>query len=648
MRTLLAAVAALLVASLAGATDYHVKPNGSDAAAGTSYAAAWRTISKANTTTRPGDVVFVWPGTYAHFPNADSAGSNPTSDGYIRWIGAGAVDPTADTLAAALVRMPVKPDATTLTSYQTWNGLWFPGFSFTEGTRSDTLRNSVVQGSLRFEGSEYCVVDNIRSTGNRVFIGTGGDYDDWIANGNEIHSSVFRNLGSGVFYGQHVVEVDHQDSLKVRFSKFFIKMEPSADDVHPWFMYHITNTNWGYNRFDVQNDAALTGAFTICIRDSSYTNMFNADTIYSAGSSGAQLGFSTSGAFPNTCYGQTIDSCTFIIRNGMGLWFQNWMDRCTITRNVVVSRDEALIANGLKGANSIDHNDFVSATDGKWTFGVVAFDGYSYGDTNSFTNNIVSSLAPGTQYISFNNEEPNSSRLSGIMLGSNINKNFIKAKWNLYGVWEYRYAPGDRSDVWWDDSGVHNGIPGGLFSGNPTAYTSAYATTIRAYGDSLSYWGSPRFADSTLTFSFDPTLLNNSLAAGLGSSGSDIGAKAYVARARAVVNPLALSFPGTAVGASDTLYFTVYNIGGDDLTIGAGVDDNDLTMIYGTSPLSAGSATTYGVIFTPTITTPRTGAITVSTNDVSHRTIIIPVDMHIRSTSSGDDGGSSEEGILRR
>lgn len=51
----------------ARATTYYVSPSGSDAAAGTSAAVAWKTLQKAANVVQAGDTVIVLPGTYAGF-----------------------------------------------------------------------------------------------------------------------------------------------------------------------------------------------------------------------------------------------------------------------------------------------------------------------------------------------------------------------------------------------------------------------------------------------------------------------------------------------------------------------------------------------------------------------------------------------------
>ena len=53
----------LLLSQLAGATTYYVKNSGSDSAAGTSDATAWKTISKVNSFVfSPGDDVYLLDG----------------------------------------------------------------------------------------------------------------------------------------------------------------------------------------------------------------------------------------------------------------------------------------------------------------------------------------------------------------------------------------------------------------------------------------------------------------------------------------------------------------------------------------------------------------------------------------------------------
>ena len=67
----------------AHATTYYVKSTGSDAASGTSSAAAWATIGKANSRVAPGDVVIISNGTYAQFPLPAVAGTAGARISYV-------------------------------------------------------------------------------------------------------------------------------------------------------------------------------------------------------------------------------------------------------------------------------------------------------------------------------------------------------------------------------------------------------------------------------------------------------------------------------------------------------------------------------------------------------------------------------------
>src|SRR5690242_19723043 len=89
-RWLTAALAALAVASLAGAagaTTYYVNPTGSDSNAGTSSGAPWRTIAKANATLGPGDVVLIANGTYADAINPSRNGTGVGPSQRISYVG---------------------------------------------------------------------------------------------------------------------------------------------------------------------------------------------------------------------------------------------------------------------------------------------------------------------------------------------------------------------------------------------------------------------------------------------------------------------------------------------------------------------------------------------------------------------------------
>ncbi len=70
--------------SLALAAEYYVAPNGNDGNAGTSPAAPWRTIGKANAAVKPGDIVYLRSGKYVNDPIRP--GRSGTAGSEIRYV----------------------------------------------------------------------------------------------------------------------------------------------------------------------------------------------------------------------------------------------------------------------------------------------------------------------------------------------------------------------------------------------------------------------------------------------------------------------------------------------------------------------------------------------------------------------------------
>ena len=128
---------------------YHVSPDGNDAWPGTSPDSAWATIAKANHAARPGDRIYVWPNPalYTDFPNPDSAGSNPTGDGYITFLGA---HPTLDPLSDPVARQDIRLSTGALIKpYTTLKGMEIGGVCILRGTAQRcSLSNATIDGDL--------------------------------------------------------------------------------------------------------------------------------------------------------------------------------------------------------------------------------------------------------------------------------------------------------------------------------------------------------------------------------------------------------------------------------------------------------------------------------------------------------------------
>ena len=499
---------------------FHVSPNGSDAWPGTSPDSAWRTIAKANRAARPGDRIYVWPNPtlYADFPNPDSAGSNPTGGGFITFIGAHPdLDPLHELIARQEIRLPA---GSLIKPYTSLKGLDFGGIVLLRGTAQRcSLSCSTIEGDLILDGCDYATISQCLGLGPRLSIAYVGTDSHTVA--CTVENCEFPQLGVGVHGGNHRFITGSSRRAKCDSLRFIRNhLTTLIDDImdsHPRVHFWTQHSLFKYNRYEITTTTPGREFYAMRLRDSTSYNTFVCDTILMSGPALSILYWSSEGdssdAWQRTVGNNTVDSCYINLLgsyNGSRMLFQQGMYGWTFRYNTLISGGRVFDATDVKQKNFIDHNTLV----GDPWLGLVSFDKSEtepgFGDTLTFTNNILYATFPGipgdlsTNYCAmFAHSQAFDS--AGVQR--------LLSDHNLYTYYGYRYSPGDRSIRW--DQGNYSG------AGPGNTWSSFYGL------DQHSRYGSPMFADSSVSLSFDAHLRPESMARGMASDGSDVGAVAY-------------------------------------------------------------------------------------------------------------------------
>lgn len=507
-------------ATLAPAAVYHVGPAGSDSYPGTSPDSAWRNIGRANVVARPGDVIYVWPNPsgYAHFPKPDSAGSNPTGGGWITYIAAGyGTDPLLDHDARAFFR--IVGGGNVVTPYTSIKGFLVDGTCTLKGTAQRcSLVSTTITGDLLLDGCDYTVVSRCLVLGPRLSVAYAGQDSHVVS--CTIEDSRFPRLGIGVSGGNHRfitgrTRTSKCDSLLFQRNRLTTVMTDIAD-AHPRVHFWTQHSTFRNNYHHITTQQAGREFYALRLRDSTCYNAFVGDTIIMNGPALSIVYWSSegdnTGPWERSVGNNVVDSCYINLMGSAGsrMLFQQGMYGWTFRHNVMLCHGRPIDAGDVKGKNLIDHNTFVG---GPW-LGIVNFDKTEtepgFGDTVTFTNNILYSGYAGdtadvvSNYCSF---FAHSQAFDSAGVGRLVSDH------NLYTYYGWRSAPGDRAHRW--DQGNYSPTgPGGLWS--------------QVFGlDAHSVYGSPMFMDSTQSLIFDPRLRPGSPAIGAGTGGSDIGAIAF-------------------------------------------------------------------------------------------------------------------------
>lgn len=513
-KLLLSALTGLsLFAAQAGAATYYIKPaqlNAKDTNVG-SASLPWKTFGAAGalprTTPLPGDVIYCYPGNYNFWPAPDSAGSNPTGNGYITYIG---VTTAGDALSDSVYRsaITINAEGPASGSYRSYKGFKINNTVHFGGTRRDSLLDCTIVKDLEIAGGDYnyvgrCTIGN-NSSHSKVAIGRSGS--DKVSDGGVLDSNHFYlGYGAPVNNGEHLwmqgsgSGPNYVDSLIVRFNRvdFNAQASMTVDRSGPTLL-HTSRQKFRGNRWSYHLDCA--GDYVFRLRDSTRNCTFDVDSVYAAGSGSGIMELSSSGslaASPNV-FGNSWDSC-FVNVSGASVEprFLDGMIDCSITNTVIASRTYALWADMLRGANVVSRSTLI----GSPVNGVVDFsqrpDAAAMQDTNlTFTRNIVAgwgTYAAVDPTIDANASHLHSAlRLGGVKwdsAGANHTQAGVVMDHNVYPYFGYATAAGDRSILLYDTDHWINSAPAGV--------------VLSSFGiDTLSVYGSARFdnagPDSTI------------------------------------------------------------------------------------------------------------------------------------------------------
>lgn len=375
-KLLLTLLAALMLPLQASAATYYVNSRAyyaKNTNAGTSALAPKRTMAALDAIVLPGDVVRVYPGAYT-FPAPDSAGSNPTGGGFITYIG---THPNSDPLSDSLAREqivftsegPSKP-------YLSIKGVKI-GAALHFGTTSsrDTICCCTITGDLEIYGGDYNYVGNNSFTGKRIGISALCDATTARSSvGNRVSSNSFYGLGRGITTGDHIIAFGKNpespkvaawvDSLTFDSNRITLRLEPTVNDLHPWYCYRTRRSNFNNNKIEYDLGPPVThNACVLRMRDSSYSNQFNVDTLLASGTAQASIYWSSSGGGGALqVWGNTVDSCHINLTGTLGAsrsWWYDWMNNWTVTNNLIAVSESAIWADMVKGRNTIQRNTLV-------------------------------------------------------------------------------------------------------------------------------------------------------------------------------------------------------------------------------------------------------------------------------------------------
>ena len=382
-------IAALsLVTTEAAAATYYVRSDGNDASAGNSNSAsgAWRTISKANSVLRAGDIVNIISLNPADTSNTSSNVIRPSVSGTNAAGGAGRItyqgNPASPTgLPVWMVDLPSR-------SYITVRGVRLKnGYSMVGTTSSiasyNVIENCYIQGSGSMRGAQNSRISNcvMRLTQNAHYAGIlwtspndltakpwcerdtlNDNYIDLGATGGDQRSFFVRGFTNNSVFARNRVRAvcDRNANADVGLTTYLIAIEES-------FANYYHDNRWDFEMLN-QLDAGARWA-ALAVRSGTHHNLWERDSIFfGMNSSESWLGDISLGQSSlidsAQVYANTWRGCFFKTRNSYTR-FQLQMDDGVIEDCVFVNlRQPALQVEDASGnsiSNSIlRHNTFYS------------------------------------------------------------------------------------------------------------------------------------------------------------------------------------------------------------------------------------------------------------------------------------------------
>jgi hypothetical protein len=488
-------LALILGAGRALATDYYVGPGGSDSNTGTSSANPWATIGKANAVLRGGDVCHIQPGIYSQ--GIDPA-NNGSAGSWITYVGNVSDPRQCEVNGIKIFRTFVSIKGVGTTQGKGASIEWLDNTS--RMARNDSISFCYIRGGMGLMGSKDCVI--YRNTVNGQFAmqmdhgyveGPPNDLGQCASERNIIRRNAF-NIG--LITWKAFVTRGYAQQCVIDSNQISAIFSGTSPDIQGRYLYHSYHNIYRDNRWTFEATNAVPSGdqwVAFALRDSSYENLFERDTILCGVASGHSIGgrLVNAGNAPITgkCFGNRWNGCFF--KTTSYVFTQDDFNSEIIENSVFASKNNyALWLLGDMSNCIIRNNTFYSADNQ-----AMRLEGDPRGGGNQFYNNIF--------YADSLTSCPYGGVLRhGWITGFTQNNNLFFARTAASGLNRNNMAVSFSQC-----SGVGTGTSWANATGN----------------DADSRWGSPLFVDSSFA-TFDPHLRIGSLAIGRGQGGADAGA----------------------------------------------------------------------------------------------------------------------------
>lgn len=502
-RPLLPGLMLLISVGAARAAIIEVSPTGT----GSGAPGSPTTMANANAIVKAGDVVRILPGTY---PTAPDPATSGTAGARITYVG-NLANPN---------QVVITPDMTIKRKYISIKGLSFGGsvgfdrLSSSPGAcaQFDSLAYANVYNSFGMDQAKDCMayMVNVTSGLGRFSMSTpAAPPYQWTTPERDTVRRCTFNVGQAVTDGYHVVQIRGATNCVIDSNRVYIQMYPNlVNEVDPFIAFFMRYCELKDNRWQVLNTGGQGHMFRW--RDSTQFNRVYRDSVILQGSGYCRFAPSSAGTFVGTTTqnyfkGLYVKSSTD--PSDYALYYQNGMRRDTLLNCIVIDSLGKAFTNGQveQGTSLVDHCTFVGNS--SWGVSEMRCGVNQWGAMWSadgqmvFTNNLMYQLLPG-----------------GAGTEEGMGWNFSTATDQLTSNGNLYFMAGKSAG-----RAIGYTIQGQNTVFVPPGPGTSWATT---YGrDANSYWGSPRFVDSTFT-NFDPRPGPGSFAAGRALDGTDIGALA--------------------------------------------------------------------------------------------------------------------------
>ena len=524
-------VGLMLVAGRAQAMTYYLSPSGNDANSGSLPGLAWATLSKANSTVAPGDVVIIANGTYSGYPAPARSGTSTQRITYVGSLSSpGSVTITGNSNFSA--------------SYVTLKGLNLLNAFTITGTHDSLAYCSVGGDRATISVASDCVVARCSITCQRFWF-MGGEVDTVTKAYRDTVTDCSFVL-SPVSTAGHTVRLKNLEYCVLNRSRFTISIGSGAvgaSTTKLFFVKHtkFTDCSWNATNACISN---CDEAGWFVVRDFTQDNSWVRDTVTLKGPGQAQFMASCSGSYPGTVMNNNYDHCIFKAPDGTVLGaafsYQDAARTDTLSYCTFIGSGSGIsFGQPILGPMLIDHCTVVGFNPSVGgAFNDADATSSSWQGNVTLQNNIyyLPPTAPRDR-----NHAPFSSRVS-------YASGHITARNNLF------YSP------MVSDSSIVTEV-------GPSRPGSGFPWCQNTGADCNSSYGSPNFVNVSSVLSFDPHLQNGSLAIGGGTGGSDIGAYPFGSGGPDLTPPATVSsLAATFIASTDAILQWVAP--GDDGTVG--------------------------------------------------------------------------------